>query len=136
MRYNVHFYCVVRAMVANVEADTQIEAITKAEESVDFDLLFNDKSGRAGAHHTEYAEEIVEYLVDEMGDDEFERSHFYGPDLQPTKGVLNQTLYQFVHQIAATPMPTDHTPAHDQLAAWICNARAILGAFRQEAANG
>lgn len=39
-RYHVHLYPIVCVLVRDVEADSQVEAIKKAEELVDLDSLF------------------------------------------------------------------------------------------------
>jgi hypothetical protein len=70
MMYDVHIFAVVLLKVESIEADTQKDAIWKALESVD---LYNQFEGP----HTEYAEEIVRYVVDEVGEDEYSHTQTY-----------------------------------------------------------
>ena len=73
MKYNVHLYAVVRVKVPDVEAESQKEAIEKAEAQVDLYSTF-DWEGlpiNGGIVAFDYAEEIAYYLVDEHGDEEY-----------------------------------------------------------------
>lgn len=93
MKYFVHRYDVIRIKVA-VEADSQADAIVKADEFLDrvcpiadFDNTYGESdedfvaSVRCPALvHYEHAEEITGYLVDEFGDEAHERSTFYNED--------------------------------------------------------
>jgi hypothetical protein len=62
MTYDVHIYATVRVKVCGVEANSQKEAIAKAEEQTD---LYETIGNCPGA---DYAEEITGFLVDEEGD--------------------------------------------------------------------
>jgi hypothetical protein len=64
MKYDVHVFATIRVKVSDVEAESQEEAIKKAEDSIDFYDLLLDVKGK----DTEFAEEIGYYLVDEHGD--------------------------------------------------------------------
>ena len=66
MLYDVHIYAVVRVKVPNVEAESHLDAINKAETVTDLHALLPN-----------YAEEINGYLVDEHGDEERTKSHYY-----------------------------------------------------------
>ena len=68
-KYRVHIFAVVRIPV-EVEAESQIEAIEKAEDDTDLNSLLNRGD-------VEYADEITEYLVDEVEDKEYLRSTWY-----------------------------------------------------------
>ena len=68
MEYTVHVYAIVRVPV-KVEAESQVEAIKKAEGKVDWYTQFNGEQ--------EWAEENAYYLVDELGDEQHQKSHWY-----------------------------------------------------------
>ena len=86
MKYAVHIFAVVRVKVPDVEAESQADAIRKAEESTDLYGTLNWPIGRMchvdarGVSEVEYAEENLYYLVDEEGDEKFERSRHYKAD--------------------------------------------------------
>ena len=85
MKYHVHLYAVVRIKSTEVEGFTQLEAIAKAKNKIepllDNGYLFNTPGNpAAGVEHVEYAEEVVNYLVDEVGDDGYTQSLWYKPD--------------------------------------------------------
>lgn len=66
MKYRVHIFAVVRVPV-DVEAESQEQAILKAESTVDLYRMFEDPDRRGHSEEPgEYAEEIDEYLVDEL----------------------------------------------------------------------
>jgi hypothetical protein len=70
MKYNVHMYAVVRVRVNDVEADSPVEAIRKAEDSVNW----YDRFDRVDQ---EFAEEFAYHLVDVVGDEEYEQSQWF-----------------------------------------------------------
>lgn len=80
-KFNVHIFAVVRVKICDVEAESQIEAIAAACQSVNLDGLFNNIQDRLGADRNvsevEFGDEITHYLVDEDGDEDFERSQDY-----------------------------------------------------------
>jgi hypothetical protein len=69
MKYRVHVYATYRLPV-EVEAESQAEAMTKAQESFD-----GNKFNRGDIF--EYADEITAFLVDEKGDEEYANSRAY-----------------------------------------------------------
>ena len=71
MEYKVHVYAVVKVPV-EVEAETQADAISKAVDSVDWYTEFRGRQ--------EWAEEMAYFLVDEVGDTDYERSQWHGYD--------------------------------------------------------
>jgi hypothetical protein len=76
-RYIVTIQAAVNVRVAAVEASTQQEAISVALDKIDlYDLLQRNQPTPKVAF-TEYAEEVREALVDEVGDEEFERSGWF-----------------------------------------------------------
>ena len=78
MKYDVHAYCVVRVKVKDIEADSQEQAITRATNSVSFNLIL-DQAGdpEEPIRSVEFDDDFVGYLVDERGDEQFEKSRFY-----------------------------------------------------------
>lgn len=83
MKYNVHLYALVRVKVNGIEAESQTEAIDKAEGLINFNDLFDDDHpsyARGVVDHIEYAEEIPHALVDEDGDRDYENSQLYDVD--------------------------------------------------------
>ena len=86
MKYAVHIFAVVRVKIPDVEAESQAEAIRKAEESTDLYGTLNWPIGRMchvdarGVSEVEYAEENLYYLVDEEGDEKYANSRHYKAD--------------------------------------------------------
>jgi DNA-directed RNA polymerase subunit RPC12/RpoP len=80
MTYDVHIFAEVRVKIPSIEADSQTEAIRKAEELADLYQLFDKESPAAHASHTAWNEEIHGFLVDQADDPEHEQSNFYKPD--------------------------------------------------------
>jgi hypothetical protein len=76
--YDVHLFPVVRMKIPGVQAESQTEAIKKAIEGFAFSspFVFGD---------AEYADELEFFLVDEVGDEEYERTQWYEYD---TEGQL------------------------------------------------
>jgi hypothetical protein len=72
--HNVHIYAIVRVKVSNVEAENHAEAIKKAEDMIDLNGLFNRGSDQ------EFADDIDCFLVDDVGDEEFNHSRWYQKD--------------------------------------------------------
>ena len=79
-KYNVHLYAVVRVDISNIEAESQQAALKKAEEETDLHTLLD------ATEAVEYGEEIIGYLVDEVGDDEFRKSCNYNADGERQRG--------------------------------------------------
>lgn len=82
MKYNVHLYAVVRIKVIDIEAESHIEAIEKAEPFAwDFahEHLTGDVRRVDHIDDFEFAEEMKYALVDEQGDEDYEKSCFYEP---------------------------------------------------------
>lgn len=68
-KYDVHIFPVVRVRIAGVEAESQEAAIRKALASVNLEQV--------ALHPDDYADDIVDYLVDEHGDSDHDRSRHY-----------------------------------------------------------
>ena len=67
MEYKVNVFAVVKVVV-DVEAETQVDAISKAVDSVDWYAEFRGRQ--------EGAEEMAYFLVDEVGDTDYDRSQW------------------------------------------------------------
>jgi len=61
-KYDVHIYAVVRVPIRGVDAKSPEEAVKKVDEEVNLHEILDRGI-------VEYAEDITEYLVDEVGDD-------------------------------------------------------------------
>jgi hypothetical protein len=81
-KYHVHLYPIVCVTVRDVEAESQVDAIKKAEDLVDLDRLF---AGLGGPHvaSIQYADGLDGFLVDEDGDTEHERSTCFDMEYEP-----------------------------------------------------
>jgi hypothetical protein len=82
MRYHVTAYVVARIKVVAVEADSQGEAIAKVEEKLNPNVHIDrevgvDVEGMGCVEYVEYADDIVNFLVDEYEDTQFARSEWY-----------------------------------------------------------
>ena len=64
MKYDVHIFALVRVKVAGVEADSQMNAIEAAEETLDMETLFASVPALPPATEVEFTGQIVECLVD------------------------------------------------------------------------
>lgn len=78
MKYRVHIYAVVRTPV-EVEAASQAEAVEIADKT-DLNFLSQDT-----VPEVEFADQILDFLVDEVGDDEYRNTKLWeiGPDDKP-----------------------------------------------------
>lgn len=76
---DVHIFAVVRVKVTGIKADSDHDAINKAEEKVDLTQLFNRVPVYKDVAAVEFAEEISHFLVDNISDKEFENSAWYKP---------------------------------------------------------
>jgi hypothetical protein len=72
-QHNVHIFAVVRVKVSNVQAENHAEAIRKAETMVDLHQMFLGSD-------SEFADDVDCFLVDDVGDEEFANSRWYGKD--------------------------------------------------------
>lgn len=87
-KHDVHIYVTCRVKVLNVEAANHQEAMEKAEAAASFySLLPDETSDHKNRPTTDcaiesggYAEEVTGFLVDEVGDTEYEKSRFYDAD--------------------------------------------------------
>ena len=91
MKYNVHVYFTCRAKVEDVEADSPGAAAIKASMNFPGDDVVRSEelniTDMAGHRITavDYAEEETGYLVDEQGDEDYERSVCLNADFAPIK---------------------------------------------------
>lgn len=86
MKYDVHVYAIVRVKVTDIEAETQEAAVEKAENRVfelGEELFLRSYVPIEDIGHTEWAEDIHGFLVDEHGDSEYERTQAYTSNKKP-----------------------------------------------------
>ena len=76
-KYNVHLYAVVRMRFDDIEADSQVDAISIAEGLDLHKEVENLGRPTSEATNYEYADENVYFLVDEVDDDQYLRSESY-----------------------------------------------------------
>lgn len=81
MKYNVHIYAVVRIKYVNVEAGTMEDAIKNALDMADLERDWRT----ASPDYAEFADDVTGYLVDEVGDDEFEHTVAFDQNMIPYK---------------------------------------------------
>jgi hypothetical protein len=88
-QYFVHVYHVVRTKIS-IEADNQVDAMRKADsfipdiQSVNIPYSAESEFQDHGViHHTESAEEVAGYLVDEVGDTEYANTRLYDAEYKP-----------------------------------------------------
>ena len=74
MKYNVIVYAVARVKVMDVDAESQTEAIDKALKSINLYRLLDNQNPAPNVAYIEFGDEIVSYLVDEQGDEEYAKS--------------------------------------------------------------
>jgi hypothetical protein len=81
MRYSVLIKRVINIRTDFIEAESQTEAIAKAEEMLSFhELTPNQQNPAPGVQYIEDAEETAYFLVDEEDDDWCDESHWYAAD--------------------------------------------------------
>lgn len=102
-QYYVHVYHVVRTKIS-IEAENHVDAMKKADEFIPnivrSNIPFEAESqfqGHGTIHHTESAEEVTGYLVDEVGDTEYQNTRSYDDDYSPTKSGPKLLLFMIVH---------------------------------------
>ena len=89
MAYDVHIFTIVRVKVSGLDAVTPTDAIAEAKETVDFGSLL--------AHpEFDWAEEHSHYLVDVVGDEEYEQTEWF-LDADHV-GYVNKMLEDGTHQ--------------------------------------
>lgn len=125
--YDVHIYAVARVKVPGIAADSPLEAIQKAEASIDLDRVLQ-RGGGDGVEHVEYAEDIVDYLVDKTavdgdGDKEvvaeftFDADHNEDTTHVQARGAIGVESMRYRH-IATTCAGVDGMTNADKLAAF------------------
>ena len=75
--YNVTLQAVVNVRVPGVGAASPREAVDAALDKVDLYGLFDRQKPTPNVDFTEYAEEVREALVDEAGDEEYDKSRWF-----------------------------------------------------------
>ena len=77
-KYDVHLLSVVRFTVRNVEAGSMEEACKTAEQDLSDETIRRAMRG-ASEHEAEFADEVLEALVDIQGDEEHSQSSWFKP---------------------------------------------------------
>jgi len=77
MKYNVHLYVGARVMIPEIEAENQQAAVDQAISLYQPESFFTSDDSRDGAIPDE---SILGALVDEQGDEQFERTTYYPLD--------------------------------------------------------
>lgn len=94
--YNVHLIAPVIVKFLNVEAESQKAAIEAVERGADLDSVLRQGNLRHKGYihvidHVEWDDSVIGAIVDEQGDDDFERSIIYAldddSDLVPDKDI-------------------------------------------------
>lgn len=75
-KYRVQIYPIVSVLVSDVEADSQEDACKKAEQLADL-YQFDHVHFAPPVDRITYMEDIDSFLVDEEGDESYERSTWY-----------------------------------------------------------
>ena len=82
-QYRVHMYTVVRVPIV-VMAENQLDAIKKTDK-IDLHRIIDGYVGYEVCDQVEFADEVNGFLVDEVGDEEYENSRYYNlEDLEET----------------------------------------------------
>jgi hypothetical protein len=76
-KYNVTLQAAVNVRVPAVEAATAQDAIEAALDKADLHSLLERQKPTLTVGFTEYAEEVNEALVDEVGDEEYDKSRWF-----------------------------------------------------------
>jgi hypothetical protein len=76
-KYNITLQAAVNVRVADVEAATPQDAIEAALDRVDLHSLLERRKPTPKVDFTDYAEEVREALVDEVGDEEFGKARWF-----------------------------------------------------------
>jgi len=79
MKYNVHLFATVRLKIDNIDAEDQKEAIKKAINGTDLNLILNRSTSFDGCSCVEWEDEITQAIVDEVGDLDHENTMFWKP---------------------------------------------------------
>lgn len=106
MKYDVHINTLVSVKIAGVEADSQLDAIGKAEDMVNFSSLFDHLCPPPGVAHVEWTDEHDSFLVDEEGDATYERSQVYpARGVRPVTGCIHKNMKNTPCDRPLAPMP-------------------------------
>ena len=77
-KFNVTLQAAINVRVSAVEAATPQDGISAAMDMVDLYSLLERQKPTPKVDFTSYAEEVREALVDEVGDEEFDKSRWFG----------------------------------------------------------
>jgi len=77
-KYDVHLFAVLRFTLRGVEAESMEEACKKAEKVVNNEAVKNAMCG-GSEFEADFADEVIEALVDVHGDEQYEHSTWLSP---------------------------------------------------------
>ncbi len=77
--YDVHLFSVVRFTVRGVEAESPEEACKKAEQDLCDEAIKSAMRG-GSEYEADFADEVLEALVDVQGDEGFSESTWFKPE--------------------------------------------------------
>lgn len=77
-KYDVHLFAVIRFTLRGVEAESMEEACRRAEQVVNAEAIKNAMRG-GSEFEADFADEIIEALVDVQGDEQYEHSTWLSP---------------------------------------------------------
>lgn len=78
-KYDVHLFAVLRFTLHAVEAETMEEACRKAEQLVNDDAIKTAMRG-GSEYEADFADEIIEALVDVQGNEDYSESEWLVPE--------------------------------------------------------
>lgn len=92
--YDVHLYATIHLKVKNVDANSQSEAVRLAQKLDYMEVLTQDIcqfkcDSNQHLEYTDFADEITDVLVDEMGDEDYTNSHWYDADGNFVQGEIS-----------------------------------------------
>jgi hypothetical protein len=88
--YHVHLFAVVRVKISNVEATSERDAIARAREQAP------DLYERFDAPDGEFTEEFSQFLVDVVGDADYDQSRWFHSTENPLLSILD-SLVRWYH---------------------------------------
>lgn len=84
--FDVHLYAIVRRTIAKIAADSPAAAVAQAQQHPSVAAWLRRLDDPQGAG--EFAEEFSHYLVDVVGDDDFEQSRWFHAAESPLLEIL------------------------------------------------
>jgi uncharacterized membrane-anchored protein len=104
-KYSVLVKTIANVRIDNIEAKSQLHAIEIAKKFDMNHLLRQDYPKIDGVRYVEWGEEDQCYLVDEDGDEEYERSCWYGKDGKTSLEGDGNTCATQLCEVCLRPFP-------------------------------